>query len=145
METCACKNARAAFKRSGYRIILEKGNIPPGIGVGKPFQINLAWKNIGVAPTYENWDIIFELKDNSNNTVWSGQSKFRLKLFLPDDESTGVTDEFKLPANIAAGNYHFELIIKDPGGYRFPFPLAIKGRTPAGAYFLNEVRVTNQQ
>ena len=141
MQDCACQNARAAFKRSGYRIILESGKVPSDINISKPFEINLGWKNNGVAPTYENWEIIFELKDNNDSIAWSGISTFQLKLFLPGDKSKIVTDEFKLPPGVPPGKYRFELIIKDPNGYRSPLPLAIRGRNADGSYLLKEVTV----
>ena len=44
--------------------------------VGKPFSmLTLNWRNIGVAPTYENWDVVFEIKDNNNVTIWTGVSQ----------------------------------------------------------------------
>ncbi len=139
MSECAQENARAAFKRAGYRIILEKANIPANLTPGVAFQATLDWKNIGVAPTYEVWDVFFELRDSSDKVVWNGQSAFRPKLFLPANKSTTIKDEFVLPADLPVGNYRLELIIKDPTQYRQPLPLAISGRTKHGSYFLREI------
>lgn len=143
MDECARENARAAFKRSGYRIILDDGKVPPTINPGTAFQITLGWKNIGVAPTYEEWNVLFELKDSLDRIVWTGKSSFQPKLFLPQDKSTAVTDEFILPANVPAGNYNLEVIIKDPKQYRSPLPLAISGRKPGGSYLLRQVSIIN--
>lgn len=142
LSDCGKENARAAFKRAGYRIILEGGNISSAFSPGRPFAISIAWKNIGIAPTYENWDVYFEMKNESNQVVWSGMSSFKPKLFPPNPEATITTDSFVLPADIASGNYTMELIIKDPTGYRAPLPLAIRGRNSSGSYILKELFVS---
>src|SRR5688572_25076394 len=80
---CGQENVRAAFKRAGYRLVLEGGNISSVIQPGKPLSITLNWKNIGIAPTYENWNIVYELKNDTNKTVWSATSSFNLKRFGP--------------------------------------------------------------
>ena len=74
---------RAASKASGYRMVIEGGSMATSITTGTAFPITLNWKNIGISPTYENWDIVFELKNSGGTTVWSGKSAFQLRLFLP--------------------------------------------------------------
>lgn len=142
LSECGMQNARAAFKRAGYRIILQGGSITSTIAPGKPLSITLQWKNIGIAPTYENWDVIFELKNDSNVTVWSGTSKFKPKRFAPADTATTITDVYTLPANIDIGSYKLNVIIKDPTGYRAPFPLAINGRNDDGSYTIRDLNAS---
>ena len=139
LSECGADNVRAAFKRAGYRIILEGGTITSNLVAGKPFSVSLKWKNIGIAPTYENWDVVFELKNESNVTVWTGVSKFKPKRFLPSTQATSVDDTFQLPANIVVGKYKLNMIIKDPTGYRAPLPLAIAGRNADGSYTIRDV------
>ena len=139
LSECGANNVRAAFKRTGYRIILEGGNITSSLIAGKPFSITLQWKNIGIAPTYENWDVVFELKNNINVTVWTGVSQFKPKRFVPADTASSITDTFVLPANTIIGNYKLNVIIKDPSGYRAPLPLAITGRNADGSYTLRNL------
>jgi hypothetical protein len=139
LSECGANNVRAAFKRAGYRIILEGGSITSNLVAGKQFSVNLKWKNIGIAPTYENWNIVFELKNENNVTVWTGMSKFKLKRFLPSGEVTSIDDTFLLPANIVVGRYKLNMTIKDPSGYRAPLPLAITGRNADGSYTIWDV------
>lgn len=133
-------NVVAASKLAGHRITIEGGSISTDPGAGKPFTVKLKWKNNGTSPTYENWNVVFELRNSSNATVWSGNSSFKLKLFLPEASSREITDNFTLPA-IAAGTYKLVLVIKDPAGYRQPYPLAITGRNSDGSYNLNTVTI----
>ena len=144
-KPCMQSNIRAASKAAGYRLILEGGDISPFVSPGKPFFISLQWKNIGAAPTYENWDVIFELKDSVNNSDWSEKSQFKPKLFIPESKGTSIVDQFVLPAKIPPGNYYLDLIIKDPANYRDPLPLAIHGRRQDGSYMLTAFAVSSKQ
>ena len=144
---CAQDNIRAAFKATGYRIILEGGSISSNITAGGNLAITLNWKNTGIAPTYEKWDVVFELKSDNGDIAWSGVSQFSpgakgsALALLPSTVATISNDHFTLPANIAKGNYDLNLIIKDPTGYRAPLPLAIEGRNADGSYTLKNIVV----
>lgn len=141
MNTCAQENARAAFKRAGYRIILEGGSIPPVVYAGQNLPITLHWKNIGVAPTYEEWEVHYLLRDSSGKIAWTARSAFKPKLFLPQKKATIVKEEYRLPESLATGNYTLDFIIADPRHYRVPLPLAIKGRQADGCYQLRKLLV----
>lgn len=142
LSDCGKENARAAFKRAGYRIILESGSISSTISPGNPFNISLAWKNVGIAPTYEHWDVYYEMKNTADKVVWSGMSSFRPKLFAPQNNATVINDSFVLPADIPSGDYIIEMVIRDPSGYRAPLPLAIRGRNSSGSYTLKQVYIS---
>jgi P2-related tail formation protein len=127
---------RAASKASGYRLVIEGGSMATAITTGTAFPITLNWKNVGLSPTYENWDIVFELKNSGGTTVWSGTSAQKLRLFLPQTNATPRTDNLTVPTSVAAGTYSLILYVKDPTGYRQPLPLAITGRRSDGGYVL---------
>lgn len=143
-QYCMQENIRKAFKAAGYRLILEGGDISPAINPGQPFTVLLQWKNIGVAPTYEDWTVLFELKDTNNKKVWSDTSQFNPKLFIPQPDFTTITDHFTFPGNLAAGNYNLNLIIKDTNDYRQPLPLAIAGRNNDGSYTLKTITISSK-
>ncbi len=89
-------NIIAASKASGYRIILEQGSLTGNLSAGQNMSITLNWKNIGIAPVYENWTVRFELQDQANNSVkWSDASSHQIKLWLPAANAT-VVDTLKL-------------------------------------------------
>lgn len=143
-KPCMQENIRRASKAAGYRLVLEGGDISQVIEPGQPFFIMLQWKNIGIAPTYEDWTVLFELKDSSNKITWTGTSLFTPKLFIPQAGFTAVTDTFDLPANIVTGKYHLNLVIKDPNNYRQPLPLAIAGRNEDGSYTLKTINISSK-
>ena len=130
-------NFRAASKAAGYRLMPDNGYISSTISTGSAFSISLNWKNLGVAPTYENWNVVYEFRDSGNKTIWSGTSSFKPRLFLPSKTATTIKDNFTLPALFPKGNYRLYLTIKDPSGYRKPLPLAIKGRETDGSYLIS--------
>ena len=120
-NTTIGNSVRAASKASGYRLIIEGGSMATSITTGTAFPITLNWKNVGLSPTYENWDIVFELKNSGGTTVWSGKSAFQLRLFLPQTNATARTDNFTVPTSVAAGTYSLILYVKDPANYRHHF------------------------
>ncbi len=134
-------NYRAAMKRSGYRLVLTGGAAPQAISAGSGFVVALRWQNLGVAPTYETWDAVLELRDAGQRTVWSGISAFRPRGFVPQASATEAQDFFTLPATVAPGTYQLVLVVRDPSGYREPLPLAIRGRAVDGSYALGAVTV----
>jgi hypothetical protein len=140
-QPCAQDLARAAMKASGYRIQLNGGSYTGSVGATRALSVELAWRNVGVAPTYEPWDVMFELRDAGDLAVWSGTSKKVLARYLPDTNDDVVTDSFTLPTSVAAGPYTLKLVVRDPAGYRKPLPLAIVGRAPDGSYPLGTVQV----
>ena len=137
---CVKSNIRAASKATGYRIILEAGIINYQAAVNN-LNIILKWKNIGIAPPYENWKVCFQLKNTKNKIVWSNHSSFELKSLSPNETATSLVDNFTLPNNLPTGTYQLFIIITDPYSYREPFPLAIKGRNPNGTYALAYINI----
>jgi ribosomal protein L14 len=128
-------NVITASRIAGYRIVLTGGSMTTQLSPNTSFNVTLNWQNIGVAPSYENWTITYELRNSSGSVAWSGNSIFKLKLFLPTGAPTSVSDNFTLSA-VPQGTYSLYLIIRDPNGYKKPFPLAITGRNSDGSYLI---------
>ncbi len=128
-------NVTAASKASGYRLILSGGSMTTTLSGGGAFNITLNWQNIGVTPTYENWNVVYELRNSSGGVVWTGNSAFSPKLFLPQGSATGASDNFTL-SSVSPGTYSMYLIVRDPTNYKKPLPLAVNGRNSDGSYLL---------
>jgi hypothetical protein len=133
-------NYRNAMKASGYRIILTGGNTSYSWPIYKTISISLNWQNINVAPVYEDWNVQFSLVNGSGATVWTYNSGFQLKYFLPNASPTTFIDNIVSP-NVPLGVYGLYITVVDPKGYRAPFPIAITGRTSAGSYFLGNIQI----
>ncbi len=129
-------NFRAASKAAGYRLILTGGSMTSTLSAGSSFNLTLNWQNIGLAPSYENWKVTYELRNSGNAVVWSGTSSFNPRLFSPAASAQAISDNFTLSATVPSGTYSMYLIVKDPNAYRQPLPLAITGRNSDGSYLL---------
>src|SRR4030095_6423406 len=129
-------NVRASSKACGYRLTIESGSMTTACN---NISITLNWKNTGQAPIYENWNVLFELKNSNNVVVWTGSSQFKPRLFLPASNATSITDNFTLPAGLPTITYNLNIIIRDPNGYRDPLPLAITGRNADGSYTITQI------
>jgi hypothetical protein len=130
-------NYRAAVRRMGYRVVVTGGAAPGSVRRGQRFTMTLAWHNVGHAPTYEDWNVTFELQDRASGAVaWAGTSSHRLRRWLPSTTPTTVDDSFDLPLTLPTGPYRLVVKVVDPTGYRQPLPLAIEGRRADGSYTL---------
>ena len=129
------QNITGASKACGYRLVLTGGNMTTTLTSGGGFTISLGWQNIGLAPTYENWNVVYELRKSDGTVVWKNNSTFSPKLFIPQGTSTTATDNFTL-SSVAAGTYSMYLIIRDPLSYKSPLQLGITGRNADGSYLL---------
>jgi hypothetical protein len=130
----ALNNIRTSSKFAGYRLILTEGNMSQNLNIGAGFMITIGWQNIGAAPVYENWKVMYELRNATGTMIWSGTSAFDPGSILLNVKVKSVTDHFELPPTIPKGSYNLYLIVRDPQGYRQPLPLAISGRNADGAY-----------
>ena len=128
-------NVISASKASGYRLMLTGGSMTTTLASGGAFNITLNWQNIGVSPVYENWNVVYELRNSSGTVVWSGNSAFKPKLFLPQSTATPTSDNLNL-TTVTPGTYSMYLIIRDPLNYKKPLPLAITGVNSDGSYLL---------
>ena len=129
-------NLRNAWAEQGYRLVLPSGRMTANILSGNAFNITLQWQNIGLAPVYENWKVMYELRNSGGTVVWTGISRFTPRLLLPSATPTTVSDMFSMNNAIPPSTYTMYVIVRDPAGYKAPLQLAITGRQPDGSYIL---------
>jgi hypothetical protein len=78
-----------AIKYSGYRYAVSSITAPPSIPQGSAVPITATWNNYNVCPTYDNWQIVYQLRNSTGTVVSSVNSSFNLKtLFNPAQCST---------------------------------------------------------
>jgi len=140
----AQNNFRTASKSAGYRLVLSGGTMTTTLAAGSAFNLSLNWQNIGAAPTYENWNVVFELRNGSGAVVWTSNSSFTPTLFAPSGTAKVVSDNFTLPLTVASGTYSMYMIVKDPVNFRKPLPLAITGRNSDGSYLIRNNITVNK-
>lgn len=127
---------RQAAKLAGYRLQIEGGSFT---NTSNSVSVTLNWRNAGVTPTYENWDVQFILKNTSGAVAATATSTFKPRRFLPSTSTTSVTDNFNV--SVPQGNYTLNVRVIDPKGYRKPMPLFINGVQSDGTYNLGNVAI----
>jgi hypothetical protein len=135
-------------KMSGYRYELVKLTVPAALGRGASFTIEAAWHNSGNAPTYEDWQVVYQLRaPGSKSAVWESSSSLNLRTLLPTqtEAAVKVTDQLRLTSSVPAGNYDLIVIVRDPSKYRAPLKLAIEGAQSDGSYKLGTITVSSTQ
>ena len=138
------ENMRLAAKTMGFRLTLNGAYVPQNMVKSTVTNVNVDWANEGVSPTYENWDVMYELRNPANNqVVWSTMSVFKPYLFLPGTQT--ARDQFSIPASVPNGVYNLHLVVRDPQAYRRPMPLFIRNVQADGSYILRAgVNVSDQ-
>ncbi|HWX97922.1 MAG TPA: DUF4832 domain-containing protein [Solirubrobacteraceae bacterium] len=128
------------LKRSGFRDQLDHLEVTPLLA-GHAAIVTSTWENVNVAPTYDPWEVKYELR-SGENIVWSATSAFDLRKLLPTGGNpVKATDTLILPAGLPKGNYTLALQVVDPTGALAPMRLADVGRTADGAYPLGPVTI----
>lgn len=130
-------------KSSGYRIALAELTLPATLRTGELTMLTGEWVNQGVAPTYEDWQVWYQLRDGAGAVAWEGPSQIKLRELLPSAEFGPQTasDELILPTSLAPGSYSLSVVVRDPEAYRQPLFLSIDGRQEDGSYLLGEVEL----
>jgi hypothetical protein len=133
-------NIIAASRTLGYRLTLDSGSTSTAAVTGGSFQIRMFWNNLGIAPLYEKYNVIYEWR-NGLTVVRRDTSAFKPYLFQTGGDSL-VNETFTI-SGVAAGTYGLYIIVKDVNGYRTPLTLNITGRQADGSYLIRNITVTS--
>ena len=96
----------------GYRLYIEKVEMPLIVNFGWNIQVKLSFSNDGIAPFYYNWPTMIYLFDESGKTIGTYPLAMDLRKILP-----GRVNEvsFDLPAStLENGNHSIGFAIIDP-------------------------------
>ena len=128
------------LKRSGFRDQLDRVEVTPLLA-GHAAIVTSTWENVNVAPTYDPWEVKYEIR-SGERVVWSSTSGFDLRKLLPTQgKPVKATDTLALPPDLPKGTYTLAVQVVDPTGALAPLRLADAGRTADGAYPLGSVTV----
>jgi len=134
-------------KKLGFRLVLEKVSYDSDSLSGESVEIDLDWKNMGVAPPYRDYRIAFRLRDSNDDVVSSSilLSDESVKGWLPESEVGTINRviSYKIPHSISAGNYSLDVAIVFNTNER-PFrmlPIAVSGREDDGWYNLGALNI----
>jgi hypothetical protein len=130
-------------KRAGYRYEMQELTIPSPLTAGQSAAVTSRWRNAGVAPIYEPFNVMLQLRTTQSTApVFQQQLSVPLRTLLPSTATTSYSDTITVPANLTPGTYTVAVAVLDPSGYRRPLKLAIQGRQSDGSYSLGTITVT---
>jgi hypothetical protein len=143
---------RESVKVAGFKYQLNNVTYSPLFIPGESITITAQWSNLGVAPTYNDWDVIYRLTNkNSGEMVkeWTSSS-LNLKELLPTYNFTTLnnipkvyTDQLDIPSNLPSGVYNLELYVADHDHYFQNLRLSNVSSNSNNRYGLGEVTVNN--
>ena len=147
-------------KYAGYRYAITSATGPASATPGSALPITVRWTNFGTAPSYDNWQVVYELRDSDNAVVKTVQSALALRDIAAEQNYTDTAqdpvsatddDTFSLPTSgLPAGDYKLvaKVVWNDhkPHGINTvnypPMTLAQAGRDNAGGYPIGSIQLT---
>jgi hypothetical protein len=134
----------AMAKAAGYRLALRQLSLPATLTPGQSFALEAAWSNEGVAPLYDPWQVVVQLRQrDASQPVWEQALSQDLRTLMPTNDTTPTvwTEQLTLPTSVPAGQYELALVVRDPTGYFGPLTLANGNRAADGSYALGTISV----
>ncbi|MGB7145628.1 MAG: DUF4832 domain-containing protein [Mycobacterium sp.] len=147
-------------KYAGYRYAVTSATVPASAPAGSPLRITVRWNNFGTAPSYDNWQVSYEVRNDADKVVAIVQSGLSLRDIAAEqnyansaqDPASVATDNavWLSTAGLTTGNY--KLIVKvvwnehKPNAINAvdyaPMTLAQAGRDTGGGYPIGSFRLT---
>jgi hypothetical protein len=84
---------------SGYRYAVSSITAPATIASGSALPIAVRWNNYNVAPTYDNWQVTYQLRNSAGTVVSSVNSSFNLKTLFNPNQCSSVPGQGAAPVN----------------------------------------------
>lgn len=121
-----------------YRYLYDR--ITAQVSSAQVLSLTSTWRNVNVAPTYQNWKVTHEIAGDGWPPAATLTSAVDLRN-VPPGATPIITDRIDL-TTLWAGSYKVYLKVIDPSGYRTPMNLGIQGRDSQGRYLLGTVVLT---
>jgi Domain of unknown function (DUF4832)/Beta-galactosidase len=78
-------------KAVGYRYAPQQISVPAILTPGESFTISAEWNNLGNAPAYEQWEIVYQLRSpNGGGIVWEAPSMLDIRTVLPQNPAVAI-------------------------------------------------------
>jgi hypothetical protein len=147
-------------KYAGYRYAVTSATVPASAPAGSALRIAVRWSNFGTAPSYDNWQVSYEVRNDADNVVAIVQSGLSLRDIAAEQNYANIAQD---PASVASDNAlrlstaglttgKYKLIAKvvwnehKPNGINAvdyaPMTLAQAGRDNDGGYPIGSFQLT---
>ncbi|HMI51359.1 MAG TPA: DUF4832 domain-containing protein [Candidatus Saccharimonadales bacterium] len=127
-------------KRMGYRFVLRRLEYSKVVRPGTMMPVHMWWLNAGVAPIYQQYSVVLQLKSAKNSAVLDVPVDIRK--WLPGD---AVFDgALYIPENLPDDTYEVRVAMLDPRTGQPAIRLANEGRQDDGWYAMGSLTVQAQ-
>lgn len=120
------------LRKMGYRFVIRRIQIPDTIKAGITVKMDILWENIGVAPIYQPYQVVYQIK--KEDSAFEHTSTQDIRNWLPGYQLT--EEQIQIPENTEPGTYNLRAALLDPSTRKPAVRLAIEGRNPDGWYTL---------
>jgi hypothetical protein len=147
-------------KYAGYRYAVTSATVPASVPAGSSLPITVRWTNFGTAPSYDHWQVSYEVRNDADKVVAIVQSGLSLSDIAAEQNYANTAQD---PASVAADNAvqlstaglttgNYKLVAKvvwnehKPNAINAvnyaPMTLAQAGRDTGGGYLIGSFRLT---
>ena len=137
------------IKKLGYRFNLNHVEVISDFKPNSTITFNSQWQNMGVAPSYNNYPIVWRLRSinskqkyyfdtNNNITQWMPASSIISKAPIYN-----ISNIFTLPKNIIPGKYYIDVAMVKPHSHQPQILLGINGKIKNRWFKLIEIKIKN--
>ncbi|HIF9258388.1 TPA: DUF4832 domain-containing protein [Photobacterium damselae] len=134
------------LKKLGYRFELKSVQLISNFKPGNNLTINSTWKNVGSAPSYNNYPVSWRLVNNDNNEIITWNTENDITTWYPAENTNQDAHEynqnntFSLPVNMQTGMYKLQVALLDKNN-KPAIKLGISGRNNDGWHTIGDVYI----
>ncbi|PSU91828.1 DUF4832 domain-containing protein [Photobacterium kishitanii] len=137
------------IKKLGYRFEISSVEISSRFKPASAITIASTWKNTGVAPSYNNYPVVWRLRNNDNHIVTYFETNNDIRTWLPANDRDSNAPKYKqintfnLPYDIKPGNYKLEVALVEPSTTTAKIKLGIDGRTHDNWHYIDTININH--
>jgi len=131
-------------KVAGYRLQVNSVTLPNPITAGSAFTLSSSWSNLGSAPAYEQWNVVFQLKNASSGAlIWETTLPYNLKSLTGLNNPATLSAQVTVPTSVSTGTYTMSFRIENDSHLQSPIRLANNNSMSDGSYQIGTVNVSS--
>lgn len=121
------------IKKLGYRFNLKHITVTSSFTANSPITFHSQWQNVGVAPSYNNYPVVWRLRSIDNKYNYYFDTNNIISEWQPASTLTGKApiyhqnNNYTLPKNIVRGHYYLDVAMVKPNTHQPQILLGING------------------
>lgn len=122
------------IQKLGYRFDLKHIVVTSNFTANSPISFISQWQNVGVAPSYNNYPIVWRLRSMNNNNYYYFDTNNNISKWMPASSAINKApiynqnNSYKLPKDIVTGRYYIDVAMVKPNTHQPKLLLGINGK-----------------